>query len=312
MTGDGDLLAAQRARFTAIDPALPEAVPPPRDERTETLTAALPDGRRVTAGLVHASYPVGSAQRLWSAAEVWELLPLIGDTGGVGMNALLCAWVERMRAVGPPTSDSTCLVSWPSRDTEATRAFLDHGFLPLTTLAVRRSVPQPPPRVDPLVVRLARNADMDAMLQLTLAELRYSAAVGAATFRENAVPVKRDALRKRLLDGDPVWVAERDGMTLALADCVWTPVTKGNWAGTRLRPGNWGYVNCVSVLPGARGNGVGRRLMDVVHAEFARGGATGTYLYYNPPNPLSSVFWPRQGYRPLWTLWEVRPATALR
>jgi hypothetical protein len=41
-------------------------------------------------------------------------------------------------------------------------------------------------------------------------------------------------------------------------------------------------------------------------------GTRGTYLYYNPPNPISSVFWPRQGYRPLWTLWEVRPATALR
>jgi len=24
------------------------------------------------------------------------------------------------------------------------------------------------------------------------------------------------------------------------------------------------------------------------------------------------VFWPRQGYRPLWTIWEVRPAWALR
>jgi hypothetical protein len=49
-----------------------------------------------------------------------------------------------------------------------------------------------------------------------------------------------------------------------------------------------------------------------VHQELRTGGATGTYLYYNPTNPLASVFWHRQGYRPLWTTWEVRPAAALR
>jgi hypothetical protein len=43
-----------------------------------------------------------------------------------------------------------------------------------------------------------------------------------------------------------------------------------------------------------------------------RRGATGTFLYFNPPNPLASVFWARQGYRPLWTNWELRPASALR
>jgi hypothetical protein len=57
---------------------------------------------------------------------------------------------------------------------------------------------------------------------------------------------------------------------------------------------------------------VGQALMSLVHNEFHREGAVGTYLYYNPPNPLSSVFWHRQGYRPLWTLLEIRPASALR
>jgi len=52
--------------------------------------------------------------------------------------------------------------------------------------------------------------------------------------------------------------------------------------------------------------------MALVHRELHRAGVTGTYLYYNPPNPLSSVFWPRQGYRPLWTIWETRPGWALR
>jgi hypothetical protein len=52
--------------------------------------------------------------------------------------------------------------------------------------------------------------------------------------------------------------------------------------------------------------------MSVVHNEFHREGTAGTFLYYNPPSPLASIFWPRQGYRPLWTSWELRPASALR
>jgi hypothetical protein len=49
-----------------------------------------------------------------------------------------------------------------------------------------------------------------------------------------------------------------------------------------------------------------------VHNWVAEQRVVGHFLHYNPPNPLSSVFWPRQGYRPLWTQWELRPAGALR
>ena len=91
-------------------------------------------------------------------------------------------------------------------------------------------------------------------------------------------------------------------MVVGLAHCRLLDAEPGSMTGTRLRAGRWGYVNCVSVRPDARGSGVGRRLMAVAHRELARRGATGTFLYYNPPNPLASVFWPRQGYRPLWTM----------
>jgi len=58
----------------------------------------------------------------------------------------------------------------------------------------------------------------------------------------------------------------------------------------------------------ARGQGVGRALMSVAHRELNVPGVLGTFLFYNPINPLSSVFWHRQGYRPLWTMWIRRPA----
>ena len=35
-------------------------------------------------------------------------------------------------------------------------------------------------------------------------------------------------------------------------------------------------------------------------------------LHHSQVNPLSAPFWYRMGYRPLWTSWEARPASALR
>ena len=58
-----------------------------------------------------------------------------------------------------------------------------------------------------------------------------------------------------------------------------------------------------------------------VHRPQGRAEATGvldaagvavTLLHHSQVNPLSAPFWYRMGYRPLWTSWEARPATALR
>jgi len=40
--------------------------------------------------------------------------------------------------------------------------------------------------------------------------------------------------------------------------------------------------------------------------------ATATLLHHAQLNPLAAPFWNRMGYRPLWTTWEARPASALR
>jgi GNAT superfamily N-acetyltransferase len=303
----GALLQAQTARFERVDALLPPAAAPPDGD---VLTAALPDGERVAGVVTRGRYAAGSAPTLWSAREVVELHPLIGTAGGPGMDALLreLSRVLERRTPGP---DSACVVTWPSRDVEAAGPLLAHGFAPLSTLAVRTDDGEPDP-VNGLAVRLATIRDLDVALELELAELAYSALVGAAVDRPDARRIKRDALAGHLEQGDPVWLAEREGVVVGLAHGRLVDAEPGSMTGTRLRAGRWGYVNSVSVLPEARGSGVGRRLMAVAHRELARLGATGTFLYYNPPNPLASVFWPRQGYRPLWTIWEVRPAGALR
>ncbi|MBV8933365.1 MAG: GNAT family N-acetyltransferase [Kutzneria sp.] len=302
------LLTAQTEWFARVDRALPEPTPP---DPGEVITAALPDGRRVAGVVSRVAAGPGSLNSLWSARQTWELFPLVGDTGGAGMDALLRSlrrWLDKLGSVG---DDTACLVTWPSRDAEATRVFLDHGLQALTVVAVRPPTPIPPPAMT-VTVRRATPGDIDAVARLAMAELGYSALVGAAVIRPDAGHIRRAALAGRITRGEAIWLAERDGVELALAETAVVPASPMLKIGRQLFAGRWGYVNCLSVLPGARRSGIGQQLMAVVHAEWAAQRVVGHYLHYNPANPLSSVFWPRQGYRPLWTQWEVRPVTALR
>lgn len=304
MSSANDLLAAQTQRLRSIDPLLPptEALP-----HAEVLVAG-----PVAGSLLRFDHPEGSPARLWSAGHVCELVPVLGDAGLAGMNTLLDAWRQRLPELGLPDTDSACVVCWPSRDVEIARALLDHGFVPLSVIAVNTplEVPRPCPQGDG--VRRADPTDLEACLRLTLAEQDYSTLVGGAVPREDTEAVKRRLLATRLQRGEPIWLAEQDGVAVGIAECGYSDAAPGNRMASRLPAGRWGYINCAAVLPGARGQGVGRRLVGRVHATFAATGVVGCYLYYNPPNPLSSVFWPRHGYRPLWTVWELRPATALR
>lgn len=310
MTTAQELVRAQCARFAALDPQLPDDYPVPRGE---PLVARTPGGDVVAGIVTRTSNPPRTAQSLWQAACVFELFPLLGEHPREGMAALLAAWRDWLRDQRVPERDSACSVVWPSRDVQAARALLDGGLTPLSCLAVRP--PTPPDRFTELrgtvTVRRAGPADLDAVVELALLELRYAALVGSSTYRPDAPRLKRAAAQVRLHSSDPVWLAERGGVPVAVAECGWVDADRPS-AGHRLRPGTWAYVNCVSVREQDRGSGVGQRLMTAAHEEFVRAGVVGSFLHYNPPNPLSSVFWPRQGYRPLWTTWEVRPATALR
>jgi len=308
MPADDEPLAAQRARFAAADPLVPAPVALPDGE---WLTAVTPGGERVMGVLQTRHHAPGELDLLWSAERVWQFFPFPGETGTEGMDALLRAWRHRMDAE-TPGPDSACAVTWPSRDAPAIRALLAHGMVPISVLAVRTGPPPPPPGAPRgLTVRRARPEDFEEALELTGETFAYSAMV-AYHGRDNAKELAAPQLKRNLDAGAPIWLAESDGVAVALADCGWIESVPGTWAAELLPPGRWGYVNSVATRPGSRGNGIGRALMAAVHRDFHVRGATGTYLYYNPPNPLSSVFWPRQGYRPLWTFWEVQPASALR
>ena len=99
-----------------------------------------------------------------------------------------------------------------------------------------------------------------------------------------------------------------------MIECGHAEAAPGAWLANLLPAGGVGLRQLRVGDRAERGSGVGAHLVStaVGALESSRRGVRGTYLYYNPPNPLSSVFWPRVGYAPLWTLWEVRPAAGLR
>ena len=302
-----DLLAAQKARFAEVDRLVPAPRTLPEGER---LTAATAGGEQVIGVLQTRTHAPGALDLLWSARHVWQFFPFPGTTGPDGMDALLRAWRHRMDAESPGP-DSACAVTWPSRDAPSIRAFLDHGMVPISVLATRLAPPPPAPRPRELTLRRARPEDFEEVLALSCETVAYSAQV-AFHGRENARELLTPQLERNLAAGGPIWLAELDGIVVAAADCGWVESAPGSWAAELLPAGRWGYVNSVATRLDVRGRGIGQALMAAVHRDFHALGAVGTYLYYNPPNPLSSVFWPRQGYRPLWTFWEVQPASALR
>jgi GNAT superfamily N-acetyltransferase len=65
------------------------------------------------------------------------------------------------------------------------------------------------------------------------------------------------------------------------------------------------------VRPDARSAGVGTALAARLHDAVDEEGIA-TLLHYKQLNPYAAPFWSRQGYRPLWTIWEARPARTLR
>ncbi|MBB5850961.1 GNAT family N-acetyltransferase [Amycolatopsis umgeniensis] len=303
------LFDAHRARFSAIDRLLPEAAPAPvAGERVDAATAA---GVQVTGVVQRQLHGPDDVPLLWSAADARQLFPFIGDTGTEGMDVLLRAWRTWLDAESPG-EDSSCVVNWPSRDAEAIRAFLDHGLVPMSALAVRTGGAHDDAAENDVTVRRARAEDFEEVLAMAVSTHDYIGQV-ATRRRSNAAELLAPALEQALDKEDPLlWLAERDGMTAAFAHAAWITSSPGSAEAELLPLGRWGYVNNVVTVPGLRGSGLGRTLMAVVHKEFSADGASGTYLYYNPTNPLSSVFWHRQGYRPLWTSWEVHPASALR
>ncbi|OQO91951.1 hypothetical protein B1813_06615 [Saccharomonospora piscinae] len=291
MDEPADLVAEQAQRWARLDPLLPPPEPPPEPGGGHTLVATVAGGGRVT-GVLDA--------RTVDGIEVWELRPFVGDHGAAGMEALLRAWrAELDRA--PVPDGSLCSLRWPSRDARGVLPLLGHGLLPVLALGVRlgdaEREPQRPRR--PAVpVRRAGPADTAA--------LRRLAARPTARSEHFAVAVPHSADRCARTE---TWVAEGTSRDTVIGLVEFEATTSPRpW----LPESGWGLIHRVSVEPESQGTGVGSALTGTAHDLLAGSGHTRTAVWYGSLNPVASVFWHRQGYRPLWTVWQCRPASALR
>jgi GNAT superfamily N-acetyltransferase len=304
-------------RWQAVDSLLPEPGQPAKTCGTD-LTVTSADGRIVATGHCrHVHVQPGSLELAWGAASQFALTPWVaGPDVGNGLGQLLERWRSHLaRQQDAADEDSEAMVRWPSREVSGVRVLLEHGLRPLTVIAARpadRAIDGSTGRASSadLRIRRAGQGDVDALERLGMEMMHYDAHFGSVTVRADTARGLRASAARALATAQPwTWLAERDGEPVGMVQAE--PPESAGWVAPLVRAQPVAYLGEMSVLPGARGEGVGTALVEHLHRELDAAGAAVTLLHHAQLNPLSAPFWNRMGYRPLWTSWEVRPARGL-
>ncbi|MGR6923789.1 GNAT family N-acetyltransferase [[Actinomadura] parvosata] len=240
----------------------------------------------------------GTLQACWSPLVVHRLRARVaGPDPEAALGALLDQWLAMPRGDEPEQALS---VVWPSRDTAPVRALAVRGFAPITSLAVRRLRPGPAPDSG-LAIRPARADDVEALSPMYERLVAYDAQFGWVKVRAATGRCLRESLESEMLPLDWCWLAEVDGAVAGFV--IVQPPSRSTWISHVVNEEPAAYLGTMYVEPAARGRGVGAALADVAHQEAAAQGAPAMLLHHALPNPLSTPFWARRGYRPLMTQW---------
>jgi len=320
VTTDGieSLTAEVAARWRAIDPLLPTPAAAEQSCGTQ-LCVTGPGGRLIADGRCeHWHGEAGSLDLTWGAAHQFRLTPrAAGRHVGSSLDQLLAQWAGHLSAVpGAAAADSAAVVTWPSRDTSGVQALLRHGFAPLEVIAARPTGGRPTecewdPSDQEIQLRRAGPADIDAVVSLGLEVIRFDAEVSSVTVRPSTAAALRGDCVALLSGPLPLaWLAERDGNPVGML--IAEPPTAAAWIAPLAGAAPISYLLLAGVQPGERGHGVGAALAARFHEDIAAAGVQLSLLHYAQVNPLSAPFWSQQGYRPLWTVWEARPASTIR
>ncbi|MBV9793147.1 MAG: GNAT family N-acetyltransferase [Actinobacteria bacterium] len=316
-SGDQEVLAQVSRRWQALDPVLPDPSFPIA-AGGERFTAGPPGAPTAVAGCGHWIGEAGTLELCWGTAQRFGLTARVAgpDVGGA-LDELLSAWHDHLTAqdgLDLDDPDTSVNLSWPSRDVAGVRALVRHGLQPMAVVAVRTGRAalgeggDLPPGVR---IRRAAPADLEAVIGLEHEVVRYDANFGQVIDR----PWTTDALRQEaapaLAADEPwVWLAERDGRPVGVLHAQ-RPADAGWIAGLTARA-PVAYNLLTGVSPTERGGGIGAALTARFHTEAAAAGVAVTLLHHTVTNPRSVPFWSQQGYRPLWTIWEISPASTLR
>jgi GNAT superfamily N-acetyltransferase len=311
-----DVNRAVGRRWHAIDPLLPEPATLPAG-CGEPLVVTGDNGRVAGLGVcVHQHIPPPSLNQTWGAADRFTLVPrLPGQDVSAAAGQLLTQWRDHLAGIGAARGpDTSASVVWPSLDITGIQALLRHGLQPLTVIAARTRPNGPPPAprgAYGVTIRPAGPGDEDQVLDLELRLIRYDMHFGGPVWRPATARLVRDEVRDSLIRSDPwTWLAERNGRAVGLL--VAQPPQEAGWIAGMTSKTPSAYLQTMFVEGQERGTGIGAALVKNLHARLDGMGVAVTLLHHSQVNPLSAPFWYRMGYRPLWTSWEARPASALR
>lgn len=333
----GQVRAQVAARWEAIDPLLPG--PPATPGCGAELVVAGPGGHLTALGICrHWRGRPGSLDLIWGAARRFRLhASVTGPDVAGAMDQLLSLWRDHLNGMaGAAGDDTAAVVDWPSRDVGGVASLLRHGLSPLTVTAARlpgrgsgmgngprgpAGDPRQPPDPDAddatataapgIRIRRAGPGDLAAVARLSQEVVRYDAHFGCVIERPGAADaLRREASRLLAVPQPWTWLAERDAAPVGLIQAE--RPESARWIAPMARPAPAAYLGQMFIVPGERGRGVAAALAARLHGEIDAAGVAVTLLHYEQVNPLSGPFWSRQGYRPLWTTWEARPASVLR
>jgi GNAT superfamily N-acetyltransferase len=324
---DGALLLADISRrWQAADRLLPAAEAPEAHGRCGAVFTVPGACGRLSAigGCEHWHGAPESLELSWGAARRYQLTARIGGPDvAAALDALLGAWHVHVSALaGVDDPDSAAVVMWPSRDIDGIRPLLHRGFAPRSVVAARlagslpgglaspanRSPPVPAP--SGRHIRRAGPRDVDTVVRLGLEVIRYDAHFGGMIERPSTETALHAEMATLLAEPEPwIWLAERDREPVGVLIAERPPV---QWIAPLVRVAPVAYNMLTWVSPADRGTGVAAALVGCFHEACDAAGVLATLLHYEHANPLSAPFWARQGYRPLWTSWEARPACTMR
>jgi GNAT superfamily N-acetyltransferase len=329
-------------RWQVIDPLLPAPQALQPGCGAGLLVVGTADQPSAIGSCEHWQGLPGSLALTWGAAcRVRLTAQIAGPDVAPALDQLLSQWRDHLADVPcADGEDTAAVVTWPSRDVDGVNTLLRHGLAPLAVIAARsagrhstghadaateqlhgaagQADSQDPDQgwaAEPvgagLRIRRAGPADLDTVVRLGMEVVRFDARFGAVIERaETKSALRRDVARSLAGPDAWTWLAERDYTAIGMLYAE-RPESTG-WIAPMARPQPVAYLELMYVMPGERGRGVSAALVARLHRAADTAGVAVTLLHYAQVNPLSAPFWSQQGYRPLWTSWEARPARAIR
>ena len=274
-----------------------------------------PDGSTAALGTCeHWAGEPGSLDLTWGAVRRFQLTPQVSGPDVAGaLDELLARWRDHLATVPEAAEEDTAaVITWPARDIDGPGPSCGTGWP-----RARSSRPAPPrtpcrgPRCRWSPACGSARPGRRTWMRSSGSAWRRSAIdahFGTVIERPGTPAALRHEAGAVLAAPDPwVWLAERAGAPIGLLYAE-RPELAG-WIAPVVRAAPVAYLELMDVLPGERGRGVAAALTGQLHQAADESGVAVTLLHYEQVNPLSGPFWSQQGYRPLWTSWEARPAT---